>query len=116
MVRAYACLHWHSHHSGRANVRVRLRRVTCTHTGGGSRTCLPRLRCQNWQSAAPPAIVPSRKGLISITFFTVWDAEPHTRTMIQQRRSARNLSRSEIACRNVRYRASLAQWQWKQPA
>ena len=34
---------------------------------------LPRLRCQNWQSAAPPAMVPSKYGLISITFFTVWD-------------------------------------------
>ena len=38
------------------------------------RTCRPRFRSQNWQSAAPPAIVPSRKGLISITFFTVCDA------------------------------------------
>ena len=27
--------------------------------------------CQNWQSAAPPAIVPNKCGLISITFFTV---------------------------------------------
>jgi hypothetical protein len=25
---------------------------------------------QNWQSAAPPAIVPSKKSLISITFLT----------------------------------------------
>ena len=36
--------------------------------------CRPRLRCQNWQSAAPPAMVPSRYLLISITFLTVWDA------------------------------------------
>jgi hypothetical protein len=35
------------------------------------RTCVPKLRCQNWQSAAPPAMVPSRYLLISITFFTV---------------------------------------------
>lgn len=35
---------------------------------------MPRWRCQNWQSAAPPAMVPSRKGLISITFFTVCEA------------------------------------------
>ena len=31
------------------------------------RHCEPRLRCQNWQSAAPPAIVPSKESLISIT-------------------------------------------------
>lgn len=35
---------------------------------------MPRLRSQKEQSAAPPAIVPSRYGLISITFFTVPDA------------------------------------------
>ena len=40
----------------------------------GARTWRPRLRSQNWQSAAPPAMVPSRCGLISITFFTVWEA------------------------------------------
>ena len=34
----------------------------------------PRLRSQNWQSAAPPAMVPRRNGLISIIFLTVWDA------------------------------------------
>ena len=34
------------------------------------RHCLPKSRSQNWQSAAPPAIVPSRYGFISITFFT----------------------------------------------
>lgn len=37
-------------------------------------TWRPRLRCQNWQSAAPPAMVPSRKGLISMTFLTVCEA------------------------------------------
>jgi hypothetical protein len=37
-------------------------------------TWRPRLRCQNWQSAAPPAMVPSKKGLISMTFLTVCDA------------------------------------------
>ena len=37
-------------------------------------TCIPRLRSQNWQSAAPPAMVPSRNGLISMTFFTVCEA------------------------------------------
>lgn len=26
-----------------------------------------------WQSAAPPAMVPRRKGLISMTFLTVWE-------------------------------------------
>ena len=36
-----------------------------------TRHCLPRSRSQNWQSAAPPAIVPRRKGLISMTFFTL---------------------------------------------
>jgi len=48
---------------------------------------MPRLRCQNWQSAAPPAMVPSRNGLISITFLTVcdemsgpWDARESTAT------------------------------------
>lgn len=35
------------------------------------RHSMPRRRCQNWQSAAPPAMVPSRYGLISMTFFTV---------------------------------------------
>jgi hypothetical protein len=35
---------------------------------------MPRLRCQKEQSAAPPAIVPKRKGLISMTFFTVCEA------------------------------------------
>ena len=34
----------------------------------------PRSRSQKEQSAAPPAIVPSRYGLISITFFTSWEA------------------------------------------
>jgi len=33
-------------------------------------TLMPKFRCQNWQSAAPPAIVPSIYGLISIIFFT----------------------------------------------
>jgi hypothetical protein len=42
--------------------------------GRGQHTCLPRFRCQNWQSAAPPAMVPSRYLLISMTFFTVCDA------------------------------------------
>jgi hypothetical protein len=37
-------------------------------------TCLPRFLSQNWQSAAPPAIVPSKKGLISMTFLTVCEA------------------------------------------
>ena len=35
---------------------------------------MPRFRSQKEQSAAPPAIVPSRYGLISMTFFTVPDA------------------------------------------
>lgn len=35
------------------------------------RHCLARRRSQKLQSAAPPAMVPSRYGLISITFFTV---------------------------------------------
>jgi hypothetical protein len=38
------------------------------------RHCLPKSLSQNWQSAAPPAIVPSKNGLISITFFTLCDA------------------------------------------
>ena len=37
------------------------------------RHCMPRLRCQKAQSAAPPAIVPTKYGLISITFLTVCD-------------------------------------------
>lgn len=37
-------------------------------------TLIPRFLCQNWQSAAPPAIVPSIYGLISIIFFTDCDA------------------------------------------
>ena len=36
---------------------------------------MPRFLCQNWQSAAPPAIVPSMCGFISIIFFTDCDAE-----------------------------------------
>ena len=35
---------------------------------------MPKFLCQNWQSAAPPAIVPSMYGLISIIFFTDCDA------------------------------------------
>lgn len=35
---------------------------------------MPRFLCQNWQSAAPPAIVPSMYGLISIIFFTDCEA------------------------------------------
>lgn len=42
--------------------------------GGELRTLTPRFLSQNWQSAAPPAIVPSKKGLISMTFFTVCEA------------------------------------------
>ena len=42
-------------------------------SSAGSLHWMPRLRCQNWQSAAPPAMVPSRYGLISITFLTVCD-------------------------------------------
>lgn len=38
------------------------------------RHCMPRYVSQYWQSAAPPAMVPSRYGLISITFFTEPDA------------------------------------------
>merc|ERR1719230_1211110 len=38
------------------------------------RHCIPKLRSQNAQSAAPPAMVPKRYGLISMTFFTVCDA------------------------------------------
>lgn len=41
--------------------------------------CLPRSLSQNWQSAAPPAIVPSKNGLISITFFTLCEAVYHRR-------------------------------------
>ena len=37
-------------------------------------TWSPRFLNQNWQSAAPPAIVPNKNGLISITFFTVCEA------------------------------------------
>ena len=33
---------------------------------------MPRYASQYWQSAAPPAMVPSRAWLISITFLTVW--------------------------------------------
>jgi len=39
-----------------------------------SRQRMPRYRSQYEQSAAPPAIVPSRKGLISMTFLTVCEA------------------------------------------
>ena len=35
---------------------------------------MPRFLSQNEQSAAPPAIVPSKYGLISMTFLTLWDA------------------------------------------
>lgn len=38
------------------------------------RHCMPKFRSQNEQSAAPPAIVPRRKGLISMTFLTVPEA------------------------------------------
>mmetsp|Transcript_39245 Transcript_39245/g.94897 ORF Transcript_39245/g.94897 Transcript_39245/m.94897 type:complete len:206 (-) Transcript_39245:78-695(-) len=38
-----------------------------------NRHSIPRLRSQNEQSAAPPAIVPRRNGLISMTFLTVPD-------------------------------------------
>merc|ERR1719181_1218628 len=38
------------------------------------RHCVPRFRSHKAQSAAPPAIVPNKKGLISITFLTVCDA------------------------------------------
>merc|ERR1740123_1757420 len=38
------------------------------------RHCVPRFRSQKEQSAAPPAMVPRRNGLISMTFLTVWDA------------------------------------------
>lgn len=61
-------------------------------------TLMPKCRCQNWQSAAPPAIVPSRKGLISITFLTVCDAAC--------RRSA---------SRSGRLTASYRTWHSKQP-
>ncbi len=37
--------------------------------------CLANTLSQYEQSAAPPAIVPNRYGLISITFFTVWEAK-----------------------------------------
>lgn len=37
--------------------------------------CFANSLSQKEQSAAPPAIVPSRYGLISITFFTVWEAK-----------------------------------------
>ncbi|KAK4242354.1 glycoprotease family-domain-containing protein [Achaetomium macrosporum] len=36
------------------------------------RHCMPSQASQYWQSAAPPAMVPRRSELISITFFTVW--------------------------------------------
>lgn len=36
--------------------------------------CIPRYANQYWQSAAPPAMVPSKLLLISITFFTVCEA------------------------------------------
>ena len=39
-----------------------------------NRHCVPKFRSQKEQSAAPPAMVPKRKGLISITFLTVPDA------------------------------------------
>ena len=35
---------------------------------------MPRFLSQNEQSAAPPAMVPSKYGLISMIFFTLWDA------------------------------------------
>lgn len=35
---------------------------------------MPRYASQYWQSAAPPAMVPSRQLLISMTFFTVCEA------------------------------------------
>ena len=38
------------------------------------RHCVPKFRSQKAQSAAPPAMVPRRKGLISMTFLTVCEA------------------------------------------
>lgn len=42
-------------------------------------TLIPRFLCQNWQPAAAPAIVPSIYGLISIIFFTDWEAADNQR-------------------------------------
>ena len=39
---------------------------------------------QQEQSAAPPAIVPSKQGLISITFFTVWEAAKDVESSVVQ--------------------------------
>lgn len=59
-------------HFGERATLLEVSRYDVMYVGSGSpRTCIPRFRCQNMQSAAPPAMVPKRKGLISITFFTV---------------------------------------------
>lgn len=44
-----------------------------------SRQCTPKLRSQYAQSAAPPAMVPSRYGLISMIFLTVPEAARQAR-------------------------------------
>ncbi|KAK1837272.1 hypothetical protein QBC39DRAFT_387567 [Podospora conica] len=51
-----------------ATLMRRLCRSSC------SRHCMPSHASQYWQSAAPPAMVPSRSLLISITFLTVCEA------------------------------------------
>ena len=50
---------------------------------------MPRLRCQNWQSAAPPAMVPNKNGLISITFLTVCDAAGATEVVNERQLSVK---------------------------
>ena len=52
------------------NFRVLIRPGNSSHLH-----CLARNLSQYEQSAAPPAIVPNRYGFISITFFTVCEAE-----------------------------------------
>lgn len=56
-------------------------------------TWIPRFLCQNWQSAAPPAMVPRRYGLISMTFLTVCEAAKRTREVrIPTNKGKRNMS------------------------
>ena len=44
--------------------------------------CMPSVLCQKEQSAAPPAIVPSKYGLVSMTFLTVCEAASRTHRYI----------------------------------